>query len=237
MSGPLHDTRCELAGVPVRLVHRGDPGATRGAVLFYHGLFAEIAGQTKELVSLADHGYLAVGVDAVGHGVRRWPDLEARLAAGGRGDVVFGEVVGSSLQEVPGLLDALLAGDMARPGRLAVAGISMGGYIAYGAAARVPRFEACLPILGSPRWGIPGSPAEAPDAFYPVALLAQNAGADQNVPPDAAREFTEVLRPRYAGAPERLRYVEYPGCGHFMPEAEWERLWTRAVAWLERWIA
>jgi alpha-beta hydrolase superfamily lysophospholipase len=235
----MHDTRREVAGVPVRLVHSGPApeAAARGALLFYHGLGAEIAGQTKELHGLASRGYLAVGVDAVGHGLRRWPDFEARLSGPrSRTDVVFGELVGSSLSEVPALLDALEAEGLARPGRLGVAGISMGGYIAYGAAARMDRFQVCLPILGSPSWGTPGSPAESPEAFYPVALLAQNAGADESVPPDAAREFTEVLRPHYAADPARLDYVEYPGCGHFMPEDEWERLWSRAVAWVEKWL-
>lgn len=235
----MQDTRREVAGAPVRLVHRGAAGAAaaRGAVLFYHGLSAEIAGQTKELHSLADHGYLAVGVDAVGHGARRWPDLEARLSGPrSRSDVVFGELVGSTLDEVPRLLDGLLAEGLAQPGRLAIAGISMGGYIAYGAGAREDRFQVCMPILGSPAWGVPGSPVESPDAFYPIALLAQNAGADENVPPQASREFTEALRPHYAGEPGRLAYVEYPGCRHFMPEAEWERLWARSVAWLERWL-
>src|SRR5271156_3553618 len=65
-----------VAGVPALLWCREAPevAARRGTVLFYHGF-----GGTKEklgayLSALAEAGFLAVSLDAVGHGERRYPD-------------------------------------------------------------------------------------------------------------------------------------------------------------------
>lgn len=236
---PIQDRRTELAGVPVRLCFRGDPAGAgaRGTVLFYHGLFADIAGQTKELHSLAAAGLLAVGVDAVGHGARRWSDLEERLRVLGRSGT-FEQIVKTTVAEIPGLVDALEARGWVRPGGLGLGGISMGGFVAYAAVLREPRLSAVTPILGSPVLDPDdaASPHHNPDAFPPVALLAQNAGDDQSVPPAAAREFHQALRPGYAATPERLAYVEFAGCEHFMPEDRWTELWDQVLAWYLRFL-
>lgn len=72
-----------LAGAPALLVHRSDAQAAsrRGTVLLYHGLGVDKHCHLHELKSLARAGFLAVGVDNVGHGERRYPDYEARFAA------------------------------------------------------------------------------------------------------------------------------------------------------------
>ncbi|MCP3962389.1 MAG: hypothetical protein GY719_31485, partial [bacterium] len=122
--------------------------------------------------------------------------------------------------------------------RLGVCGISMGGFVAYGAPLADRRIEAATPILGSPRWKLDraSSPHRHVDRFYPVALLAQNAGRDANVPAGDARALHAALQPSYADAPDRLAYVEFEDAEHFMPEGQWDRLWHNVVRWLIRFV-
>jgi alpha-beta hydrolase superfamily lysophospholipase len=237
----LHDERAWIAGVPVRLVHQGNPwkAGDQGTILFAHGLGAEIAGQTKELYSLAEAGFLVVGMDAPGHGVRRWPDFEERFdSPRAEQEETFLTVLREGAEEIPRLLDQLIQRDWSREDRLGMGGISMGGFLAYYLLPREPRIRVLTPILGSPRWDHPDpeSPHLSPGAFPPVAVLSQNAGADHNVPPGPARDFHERLRPLYqqAGMADRERYVEFPDCQHFMPEKEWNRLWGNVVEWYLR---
>ncbi len=232
----MTDRRIQLAGVPLRLV-LGDPApvaAARGTILVYHGFGADIAGQTRELRSLAAAGFLAVGVDAVGHGMRRYADFESRFGPGeGRADDPFFEVVRASAAEIPALIDALLESDLAKADRIGIAGISMGGYIAYAAPVVERRITALTPVLASPEWpeGVADSPHLHLDRFPPIAILSQNAELDENVPPACARRFHERLTPLYAAHRERLHYLEFAGCRHFMPEDAWDRLWRNVLEW------
>jgi pimeloyl-ACP methyl ester carboxylesterase len=231
MTHDLAEQRTTLAGAPALLVWRGDRAraAARGAVLFYHGLGAAKEANLLELRSLAKHGFLAVGVDNAGHGERRYEDFDVRF---GTSDPrpAFLEAVSTTAAEAPRIVDAL------ETDRVGIAGISMGGFIAYGALLEDPRIQVATPILGSPRWWFdtPGSPHRAPERFYPRAILSQNAGRDENVPPHDARAFHAALAPHYAAAPELQRYVEYPESGHFMKEADWNTLWDNVLAWFDR---
>lgn len=216
-----------------------------GTVLVYHGLGACKEVQVKECAWLASAGLLAASVDAVGHGERRLPDFDVRLNGPGRHQALL-ELVLASVQEVPAILDALgaLLGD--RAGGFGVAGISMGGYIAFGAAVREPRLRAVVPIIGAPDWTVGGeaddailrySPHLRPEGVAPKALLAFNAARDRDVPPAASREFVRRLRPFYEGMPDRLAYHEYAESEHTMREDDWNDLWQRATAWLLRYLA
>ncbi|MCP3956536.1 MAG: hypothetical protein GY719_01650 [bacterium] len=100
------------------------------------------------------------------------------------------------------------------------------------------RIGAATPILGSPRWKLdrPSSPHRYVDRFYPVALLAQNAGRDENVPAAGARALHAALQPSYAKAPDRLAYVEFEDAEHSMPEDQWDQLWHNVVRWLIRFV-
>ncbi len=236
---PMRDQRGHLADIPVRVVHEDTHAGERGTILFYHGFSADIDGQTKELTSLAEAGYLVIGVDAVGHGVRRYDDFDARY--GGEGDEAehgFLELVRASAAEIPRLIDTLVESGLARTDRIGLGGISMGGYIAYRAVCLEPRLKVVAPILGSPRWDVvhPDSPHLHPDRFFPTALLSQNASLDEAVPPEAARGFHRDLATLYAEAPERLAYVEHRECGHFMPEPRWIELWDQVLRWFGRFM-
>jgi hypothetical protein len=238
----IRERKLHLASVPAWLISRGEPAAAgaRGTVLFWHGFSVSKEIQAKELTSLAERGYLAVGLDNVGHGERRRPDFDAHFAGSGpRFDGPFLEAVRQTAVETPAVIDALVAHGLAREDRVGLAGISMGAFITYRAALCDRRVRAAACILGSPRWKMaaPDSPHLHPEAFYPLAILSQCAGEDRNVRPHDARDFHAVLASRYGAAPERQRFIEFPGVGHFMPQADWDVLWGNVLDWFDRFLA
>ncbi|MBI3890799.1 MAG: alpha/beta hydrolase [Candidatus Wallbacteria bacterium] len=234
-------TPIRLANAPALLVSRdaNETAGRRGTILFYHGFTAQKESNLKELESLAAAGWLAVGIDNAGHGERRYPDFDRRFKADPRTvGKNFYEVVRDTAREAPKVVDALMAHGLADPAHLGIAGISMGGYITYGAVLLDRRLRAAAPILGSPRWNrsAEDSPHLAPDRFFPLALLSQTAGDDENVPPHHARQLHEALSTHYASAPSRQRYIEYAGARHFMPAGDWERLWSRVLEWFGEYL-
>ncbi|MBK8384811.1 MAG: prolyl oligopeptidase family serine peptidase [Candidatus Accumulibacter sp.] len=116
-----------------------------------HGLGADKELHRSDLQRFAAAGLLAIGVDAVGHGQRRLPDFEQQFAQPpAQRERLFNTLVAQTVAELPGLLDALVDGGLSDPQRLAVAGVSMGGCITYGAVSRDRRFRAAVALLGSP---------------------------------------------------------------------------------------
>ena len=227
-----------LGGVPL-LVVPASPVPEReagGTVLFYHGFTVSKEANRIELHRLARAGLTAVGVDAVGHGDRRFADFSKRFEPPNQ-EAVFQEVVEESAAEIPALLDSLEARGLSDGRRVGICGVSMGGAIAFGALAREGRLVAGVTLVSTPVWGSrPDSPHLIPERFYPKALLVQTAGADQTVPPARIRAFVEVLRPYYQAAPERLAYLEYPGVDHLMPARIWGQMIDQAVEWLKRFV-
>lgn len=225
-----------IGEVPALVAHQTSPGpAPRGTVLMYHPLGADKSLHADDLERLAAKGFLAVGVDAIAHGERRVPDAYARFRADWMGALL--EVVTATTAEVPELVDELVRRGWAEPGRIGIAGVSLGGFIAYGAAVRERRIGAAVCVASSPVWGDdPRSPHRNPEGFFPVALLSVTAADDPLVSPDAARELHARLEPRYASAPERLRYVELRGETHRMTMAGWDRARGEAERWLERFV-
>jgi fermentation-respiration switch protein FrsA (DUF1100 family) len=67
-----------IAGVPALLGYRGSPelAMERGTVLLYHGLAGAKERVEYYSTALAEAGFLAMSLAAVGHGERRWPDFD-----------------------------------------------------------------------------------------------------------------------------------------------------------------
>ena len=204
-------------------------------VLWFHGFTAGKATHRPELTMLAEAGFLAVGLDAAGHGERRPADFDALF--GGTDDEneqTFYSLVAETVVEVPGIFDLLCAEGVADEARLAVAGVSMGGMITYGATAADPRIRAAVALLASPEWPHPASPHQEIDRFFPTALLSITAGRDETVPAAAARAFHTDLEARYREHPERLRYVELADSLHMMTPLDWVGSIRETVDWLAR---
>jgi dienelactone hydrolase len=229
--------RVRLGEVPALAAHDGAPAdaAARGTVLVYHPLGQDKSLHADDLERLAAAGFLAVGLDAIAHGERRVAGAYARLRGDPLGALL--EVVTATAAEVPGIVDGLVDRAWAVPGRVGIAGVSLGGFVAYGAALSDRRIAAAACIAASPAWGPdPRSPHRHPERFFPLALLSITAEADALVPPGPARQLHAALAPLYAAAPERLRLVELPGETHWMSTEGWERARDEAEAWFGRFL-
>jgi dienelactone hydrolase len=226
-----------LAGAPALLAYASTAreAARRGTALVYHALGGDKSVHADDLAELARAGFLAVGVDAVGHGERPWPDAWERFRAGWQ--QAFLEVVTETVAEVPSVVDALERRGLALPGALGVVGVSLGGFVAYGAVLADRRLAAAVCVNASPRWGDhPRSPDRRRGDFFPTAVLSIVGGADPIVPAAHARVFHAALAPHYAGAPERQRLVELPGESHRPSEGAIARTRAEAVSWLSRFL-
>jgi uncharacterized protein len=230
MNVEFEATRCGDAPL---LMARPAASRPRRAVLWFHGLGADAAVHRKELAQIAGAGFLAVGVDAAGHGARRLPDLDARIAAPrAEAHRTAIELAVSTAREVPALLRWLVTTGRADAGAISLAGISMGGYVAYRALVEVEpgEVQSAVAILGSPEWPHPDSPHAELDAFCATALLSITAERDENVPPGPARALHARLD---RACPGRHRYLELPGAVHLMNAADWHVTMAATLAWLD----
>ncbi|WP_313953665.1 alpha/beta fold hydrolase [Accumulibacter sp.] len=230
--------RLLLGEVPALMVRPADGATPLPTVIWFHGLGADKALHLPELQRFADAGLLAVGVDAVGHGERRLPDFEQRFSRSpGESSDLFNSLVAQTVAELPGLIDALVARGLSDGERIAVAGVSMGGCIVYGAISVDRRVRAAVAVLGSPAW-LQLSEANFPGArFFPTALLSITAEQDSVVPPAAARALHDKLAPYYRQEPDRLGYRVIAGESHFMQAAEWDSAIGQAGVWLGRFVS
>ena len=224
----LHD------GIPLWILA---PPQYDAAVLLYHGLHSNKEAMEKEMWSLVEAGFMAVGVDAIGHGQRQapreWNDPEVR----------FGTLRQTAL-EAAGLVSHLRH-SYPQARKIGGLGVSLGGFTLFSALAEYPGLldAACL-LLGSPRWPDiePASPLwqhsphHWPDRYFPTALLVQTAGQDEYVRSADARDFCQVLSSHYSQAPERLSYREYPHSGHFMRGQDWDEAWLATLDWFARFL-
>lgn len=232
----IHQFRClSKKQVPLLFVFANnlESAAQKGVVLFYHGLSSKKECNLKEFKDIAKNGFLAIGIDAVGHGQRLWPDFTERFNSDVEENLT--NIVHDTCWEIPDLLDELIKDYGASPDKLAIAGISMGAYITFLALTIDRRFRVALPILGSPFFPAQPelSPCHKPELFFPVAMLIQNAAQDKSVDPQYARQFALDLQSFYQEQPEKLQYVEFPESGHFMQEGEWHILWNNCLHWLQ----
>lgn len=225
--------RFRIGDIPVVKTHH-EP-RPRPAVVVLHGLGASANAQRKELESLADEGFAAVGVDAPHHGVRADGWLERMQRATAReAHALFLEHLVPAIEEIPRVVDHL-----AREGHgpIGLLGVSMGAYTALGAAAVDARVRATVSLLGSPDWSArsePGfqhplmdrAPSRRPDALLRSPVLFVNAALDVNVPARLTRHFVEGVRHPHAA------YLEYAHSDHFMRPQDWDDAWSKSVAFL-----
>jgi pimeloyl-ACP methyl ester carboxylesterase len=243
---PITQVETTIASVPALLAFHGaiQTCAERGTMLFYHGFGGNKEKVDAHLVALAQPGFLVIGLDAVGHGQRRFPQFSEMFSDerwAKEPEVTEADyltIVRQTAGEVPQIIDVLCSRSWAHPDRVGIGGVSMGGEITYAAIVDEPRLRVATPIVGSPEWELPltESPHRHAERFFPVALFSQAAEKDEAVPARFIRAFHERLTPLYVTAPDRLRYLEYPDVGHALSPELWELARQRMVGWVERFL-
>ncbi len=222
-----------LAEVPALLAWREATRERLPVVLWLHGYTVDKQTNRAELEFFAQAGFLAVAVDAPGHGERRRADdaaddnlspqqREQRLCA----------IVAQSVAETPAIVDALAGSELADVRRLAICGVSMGACSVYGALASEPRLRAAVALLGSP--ALAGLDGRSPGAAFLAALLSITAACDAVVPPAAARALHAALAAGYRERPQALRYREIPAAGHLLDLPDWQAALCEARDWFRQ---
>lgn len=219
-------------------------GGRGHAVLLYHGLRADSASLEREGKWLASAGFTAILPDAPHHGARR-SDVLASMpdALSPDGHRVLLRILREARDEISRLVDYALSQGHEK---VAIAGVSMGGFIALAAGAAEPRLSAIVSILGTPDWtprdghvpddlaaAVAESPHLVPERFVPRPLLCLNASHDESVRPGPMREFVARLRPHYEMG--RIIHREYD-CEHAVPEPAWADMWMTTVGFLARFL-
>jgi dienelactone hydrolase len=205
-------------------------------VLWCHGFRADALAHAAELERCAALGFLAVGIDAVGHGARVDASLARRVAQSPDGALgVMLDLVEETVQELPALLSALALEYEIDRARVSMVGISMGAFLAYRAIGAGIPLRTVVALLGSPEWQRETSPDRTPDVFQNVSLLSITAEHDANVPPKAVQRLHAALRAEDTGngVHPHHHYV-IRGAGHLMNADEWQRAMRVTTQWLQR---
>lgn len=193
-------------------------GPLHRSVIVLHGYAANGAVHRDDACTFVDAHTEVVLPDAPGHGERddgrlariaALPDTERHAAIVGLARVWC--------DELPAVAAACRNRGAAR---VAVVGISMGGFAALGALHAPSPFDAVAALLASPVL----ADAERLTPARPPLLLGL-AGRDAAVPPAPARTFAR----RYGA-----ELCEYPESAHLMRGEDWHDLWTRTAAFVRR---
>jgi len=168
-----------------------DPGRKWPGILFLHG---------KGESGSDGRRHTTVGL---GKAIRQHPERFAAV-------VVMPQMPAGSRWEGPLLDVALAALDQAAerwsidPQRVALTGLSLGGFGTWTLGGRCPqRFRALVPICGG------GNPADAPQLAC-VPIWCFHGDADAVIPVQRSREMVAAVR----AAGGKVRYTELPGVGH-----------------------
>jgi uncharacterized protein len=219
--------------IPLLIREPAQRTAPHPTVLWFHGLGVSKETHVEELEQLAFAGFLAVGIDAAGHGQRALPSLRERIDRATQDEALrlMLPLVELTARDVPAIVKTLVERGVADERRIALAGISMGAFVVYRAITVVQGIRAAVAILGSPVWPEGISPHWTPEAFRDTALLSITAERDTNVPADDARRFHEALT-RDAGRTAPAAYLEIPGAQHLLSPEDWEVAMGETVKWL-----
>ena len=242
-----------VGGVPL-LVSRPPGDGPAPLVLLSHWLSGSKEDWIERLDELNGKGWFVVAMDNRLHGERAGAGF-ASLMPGGELDLPgLRRVMQETAVDMSALIDHFSRDEAVDSDRIAVVGISMGGFVSFAAFVNDRRIKVATPIIASPYWGdIPGDtpvdldaeaeadladfsrknePANRSESIPPRALLMQIGADDVHYDVHRVELFCEELRGLYGDQAERLRLIVHPGIGHeCTPE-----MWANAVAWLEKYL-
>ena len=237
---------------------KSDDKRKKPLVILSHGFT-----QSKEIFSangclkdLAELGFLAVAIDNRLHGERPGPDFHtAVLNSSGEIDLLtLRMAMKETADDVKLLIDELSGLEEVEEERIAMLGVSMGGFITYRTIVTDHRIKVGIPIISSPFWDdIPGDvsvrkssaietglaslsdqyqPSNHLDLFYPTALLIQVGDIDRHYNLNKVKRFYEELVCYYQNSPDKVKLIGYQDTGH-----EFKReMWEAALQWLKKYL-
>ena len=250
MTGPL---KTVVGEVPI-LVSKPAGDTPAPLVLLSHGFSRSKEDWLKELAELAGRGFVAVAMDNRLHGERTGVGFDSLLPGGKLNVPALRRVMQETAADMSMLIDHFSRDEAVDAGRVAIVGVSMGGFVSFAALVNDTRIKVATPIIASPYWSdIPGDsdvdlgseaeadladfsrrnePAGRKESIPPRPLLMQIGGEDTHYDGARVERFYEELRPLYGDESERVDMIVHPGVGHdFTAE-----MWVSAVAWLEKYL-
>jgi len=244
---------CVVAGVPTRL-YLCDAPEPHPLLLLSHGFTGDkdrIA-ESYNAPALARRGWAVVCIDNRLHGERPGPRFDVAVIHEGKEIdlLTLRSAIKETADDIPALLDELLRDPRIDASRIAMSGMSMGGFVTFRAMSLDPRIGVAAPLIASPHWDdVPQGmdvrflnteesfayaaehqPASHPEKFAPCPLLVQIGAADPHYDAAKVRAFCEALAPAYREHPGRIAFRAFPGVAHDVtPEMR-----AAAIEWLER---
>ncbi|PLR97650.1 alpha/beta fold hydrolase [Bacillus sp. T33-2] len=115
-------------------------------IIFIHGFTSAKENNMHYAYLMAEKGFRVVLPDAKHHGERRQGMGERELS------FRFWEIVLSTIRELKLVKEHFTGEDLADPGRIGVAGTSMGGIVTLGALTKYPWIKAAVSLMGNPAY-------------------------------------------------------------------------------------
>ncbi len=246
----------KINGIPVLEYF---PAAKKGTklplVFILHGFTGRKENCITDLEEYARGGYYAVAPDHREHGKRRTLRFFTKVLKGIKINMAeLMKLVKESADDYISLIDHYEKHDCIDPGRIGVAGVSMGGCITYRMMVIDSRIKTAAPMISTPHWGdLPEdrkvsndpivmksldsfarlySPDLYPDKFYPRPLLMQIGENDRHFAAVKVKKFYEKLKPFYNQEPDKLEYVLYKNTGHEITPA----MLSKTAGWFKKWL-
>ena len=243
-----------IRDIPVLIAYEPQ-SAPPPLLILSHGFTRSKEDWRDHLPELAARGYFAAALDNRGHGKRSGPDFHARANRRGKWNLMeLRRLILETAEDIRTVVGDIAGKEFVDPGRIGLAGVSMGAFAALKALVSDERIRTAVSIIGSPYWddlfegtleeddpvlrqrlesfAAKHHPASFPDRFFPRAVLFQTGAKDVHLKSSRVRGFSRLLSVSYSSAREKIRYLEDADRGHEFTEEMWER----ALEWFERFL-
>ena len=241
---PVHTTLIPAENLVLPAIYSGSP-SHHSVVIVLHGLGVSKEVQIPELQRLKASGMFAVAIDAPHHGERDdgYLQLMDRQKSDLDKHLFLLKIVFQQAAEVSALINFYKA----QQKKVAVVGISMGGFSAFAILGNRVKADLIAPFLASPDFRcklrpenlpltIPeqSGPFDSADFDFSQHLLMVNAGNDKVVDIAPCASFFNRLKGNKDFDARRIEFHQYSGSDHFMKPADWCDAWEKLTDKLSR---
>ncbi|MEW6708856.1 MAG: alpha/beta fold hydrolase [Candidatus Riflebacteria bacterium] len=241
---PIPTSLIPVPGLVLPAISAGSPSSKCVAIVL-HGLGVSKEVQIPEIQRLKASGLHAVAIDAPHHGSRDdgYLQLMDRVSSKFEKHMMMLSIVLQQAAEVA----ALVSFYREQRKKVAVIGISMGGFSTFALLKGKILPDLMAPMLASPDFrcperidGMPESaielcgPLDAAEIESNICLFLVNAGQDAVVSSSGSEKLVARLKAQKNYDPERVQYLNYPESQHFMRPTDWYDAWDKLTEKLSR---